>query len=188
MSRTKSVMYSLQESPFGNFAQLCIKSDDGKNSLSVLPAFGACLLDLQLGGHRVLDGYDTVNEMISYRWMKSGLLFPFANRLKNGTYIWNNDTYYFPINDAITGNALHGFGMDIPFEVIQTHIYEREAGIICRCEYNGEWAAYPFPFTLEVHYYLQAETVFHMKMRFYNDGATAIPVSLGWHPFFRLGN
>jgi aldose 1-epimerase len=182
-------MYKITKSHFGQLEQLTIQSPDGSDRFSVVPAYGNTIMDLQLAGQAdLLDVYQTEDELLHYQWMKNALLFPFPNRLKNGTYIWNNDTYYFHINDAITNNALHGFGMDKAFEVIAQRATEHSAGITCRYEYNGDLDAYPFPFTVEVDYELDGPGSFSVTMRFYNDGHTAIPVGLGWHPYFQLGD
>ncbi len=170
----------------GSFELLELRSLAGSHSMKVVPGFGATLVGLQLNGHNLLDAYTSESEMLAYKWMKSALLFPFPNRLKNGTYIWNNDTYHFHINDAITGNALHGFGMDKPFEVVQTKLNGDYASLTCRYEHNGELPAYPFPFTVEASYSFDREGAFNFQLFFYNDGPTAIPVGLGWHPYFQL--
>lgn len=180
-------MYKIIETPFDNFLKLKLESADGKDHCTLVPAFGATVIDLKLNEQVVLDTYDNADEMLAYRRMKSALLFPFPNRLKEGRYIWNNDAYQFFINDSITGNALHGFGLDKKFVIVKQESSERGCSCTCRYEYNGELPAYPFPFTMEVKYVLESEGRFFVKMSFYNDGAEAIPVGLGWHPYFKIG-
>ncbi len=181
-------MYRIVAGQFGNFEKITLESSDGQNSLSVVPAFGATLINLQLNGHSILDTYQTAEEMLAYKWMKSGVLLPFPNRLKNGRYLWNNDAYSFFINDSITGNALHGFGLDKAYELIKTQTNPQQGSITCRYEYNGDFAAYPFPFTFEIQYQLKSTGKFAIHMAFYNDGSEAIPVGLGWHPYFKIGD
>ncbi|MFK7808882.1 MAG: aldose 1-epimerase [Saprospiraceae bacterium] len=181
-------MYNLAISAFDSFQKLTLESPDGQDRFSLVPSFGATIIDLELGGQRILDTYNNEDEMQAYRRMKSALLFPFPNRLKDGRYIWNNDAYTFFINDSITNNALHGFGLDKKFEVVKQETSESHCSVACRYEYNGDLPAYPFPFTMEVLYKLKGAGKFSMTMTFYNDGAEAIPVGLGWHPYFKIGD
>lgn len=181
-------MYKITQDHFGSFEKFTLESPDGEDKFSVIPSFGATMIDLQLAGHFILEGYETVDELLAYKTFKSGVLLPFPNRLKGGRYIWNNDVYSFFINDSITGNALHGFALDKKFEAVKTEIYEDRASINCRYEYNGDIANYPFPFTFEIRFELKAAASLFISMVFYNDGSEAIPVGLGWHPYFKLGD
>jgi len=181
-------MFRVAKDHFGEFEKITLESSDGQQRLSVVPAFGATIIDLCLAGQSVLDTYQTPEEMLAYKWMKSGVLIPFPNRLKGGRYIWNNDAYSFFTNDSITGNALHGFGLDKPYELIKTDLSQDQGSLTCRYEYNGDNAGYPFPFTFEIQYKLKSSGYFSLRMTFYNDGFEAIPVGLGWHPYFQMGD
>lgn len=57
---------------------------------------------------------------ISYREsFASSILFPFANRIKDGKYVFNKVTYQTEINQVEENNALHGFVHNKEFELIK---------------------------------------------------------------------
>lgn len=181
-------MYQHRITPFGDYEKHELFSTAGGNRLALVPGFGACVLGLQLQGQSVLDGYQDPLEMNINRWAKNVLLFPFPNRLKQGRYEWEGQTYEFPINDGQTGNALHGFGMDKPMEVASVHRSAEQASISCVYRHAGRDGAFPFPFTFEAEFSLmgQASAAIHLRVR--NEGPAAMPFGMGWHPYFRLAD
>ncbi|MCB0634402.1 MAG: aldose 1-epimerase [Saprospiraceae bacterium] len=181
-------MYQHQITPFGKYEKHTLLSPDGQNRLELVPGHGACVLDLVFDGVSVLDGYRTAQEMESNRWSKNIVLFPFPNRLKEGRYEWEGTSYQFPINDAHTGNALHGFGAAKPMRVNQLDLSPEGATIGCEYRDAGEHPGYPFPFTFNIQFAIDQRNQLTVTMAFQNDGTQAIPVGLGWHPYFRLSD
>lgn len=179
-------MYRHQTSPFGRFEKHTLSKPGNNNCFSLVPAFGACLLDVQFGGISVLDGYQTPQELDINRWAKNTVLFPFPNRIKDGVYEWEGEVYQLPINDFQTNTALHGFGMDKPMEVSKVSIDENSASITCTYEDQGENPGYPFPFTFRIRFRIADDNSFETEIQFFNDYDRFIPVGLGWHPYFRL--
>jgi aldose 1-epimerase len=179
-------MYQLKISPFGNFEKYTFINTLSGNQFSILPAFGATALDIIFHKTSVLDGYRTPEDLQENKWKKSGILFPFANRLKDGRYEWQGKTYQFPINEPATGNALHGLGIERPMRVGEVRTEENLASITCSYQDAGDHPAYPFPHTVFVTFRMEEPAHFTMEMRFQNDGDTAIPVGFGWHPYFQL--
>lgn len=180
-------MFTLEKASFGKFEKLRLSQEDGRNAISLVPGHGACLLELTLGGVSVLDGYDTAGEMDLNNWSKSRFLFPFPNRLKHGTYHWNDQIYQFPINDGQTGNALHGLGMDKAFRYSHLDLQETQASIECTYKDEGKDPAYPFRYSFTARFSLQRNDQFSLEMAFQNLHTGPIPVGLGWHPYFKLG-
>lgn len=181
-------MYQLETTPFGKIEKLTFYNDASGNRFSVLPDFGGVVSDLVFRGTPVLDGYDRPEELLDPKWKKSGVLFPFANRLKDGRYEWRGKTYQFPINDPSTGNALHGLSKEQPMKVVEIRTEENCAVITVTYAEQGQSPAYPFPFTLLVTYTIEEPAHFKVDMRFRNDGDEDIPVGLGLHPYFKLAD
>ena len=179
-------MYQHNTSPFGQFTQHTIQDEAGLNRLTVVPGFGTCMLDLTLSGVPLLDAYETPLDMDINRWGKNVLLFPFPNRLKEGTYTWGGETYHFFINDAITNNALHGLGMNSPMVFSKADLQENKASISCVYDYAGDNAGYPFPFHFSVNFQIEKGRLFNGTFVFKNKSDQSIPVGLGWHPYFKL--
>jgi len=173
-------MYQLEKTPFGPLEKWRIWNEKSGNTFSIVPGHGACLLDLEIGEKSIIESTKTPGELMANRWMKSALLVPFPNRLKRGTYNWDNKKYRLFLNDSITQNALHGFLMHQKMNVTATDLSKDHASITCSYEYDAHVEGYPFPFLFEV------TNSFEVKFRFQNRGAQGIPVGFGWHPYFQL--
>lgn len=179
-------MFDYSKSAFGKFKRYSLHNSRTKTGFSVVPGRGATLLDLTFGGQNVLDGYAQPEELDSMAWMKNVILYPFPNRLNAGRYSWAGKPQQFSVNDATTGNALHGFGAFQKFEVTRLLLTEVAAEITCRYADAGKNTGYPFPTTLEVTYGISDNHRFRVEFSVLNRHTEAIPVGLGWHPYFRL--
>jgi len=166
--------------------KLRIWNEKSGNSFSIVPAHGSCLLNLQIGGKSIIEGFKTPAEVLANHWMKSALLAPFPNRLKGGTYEWEGKHYRFFMNDSVSQNALHGFLMHQKMEITEIDLTDSHAAVTCAYEYDRQVKGYPFPFYFEVTYTMKEPNTFEVKMSFRNRGAQAIPIGLGWHPYFQL--
>ena len=179
-------MYRHYTTPFGKYQKHSLADETAGNLIELAPGFGSCVLNIELQGQPLLDGYTSAEEMAINRWAKNVLLFPFPNRLRNGRYSWEGREYQFPVNDGQTGNALHGFGMDKPMEVDKVETTEKEASIRCVYAYDGSRASYPFPFTFEASFRISTPASVEIKLRVQNNGSTSLPFGMGWHPYFQL--
>jgi len=178
-------MFDLNEIElFGNPA-VRISNGEG-NAMTIIPSAGAHLQSLVLNGIETLDGFQSRVELEENAWGKSGLLFPFPNRLRNGKYAFNGREYHFPINDAQHQNALHGFGMQRTFQVKDVVLSESEAKVILSNYYDKEFDYYPWKIETEVIYCLLNSSKLEFQMKIINHSDEAIPVGMGWHPYFCL--
>ena len=182
----KRTMYTHRIEPFGKFEKHILQNDNG-DALEMTPQYGACLLDLRFDGMSVLDGYRTPEELIENKWSKNVVLVPFPNRLRDGRFEHLGKTYQFDINNAATGNAIHGFGKDAPMTVKKVKVSENEASICCIWQYDGSREAFPFRFTFETTMILRGGN-FEMEMKIRNDNQVPMPAGLGWHPYFRMAD
>lgn len=179
-------MFHYQTRPFGTF-EIHELSDGKGNQLSIVPEFGACVTMLRLQGKPLLDCYQTAEEMRINRWMKNVFIFPFPNRLKDGIYTWQGHDYVFPINDTVTGTALHGFPAEQqPMQLIDVETAAHQAAMTCVFDYDGHQPAYPFPFSLTVRFELDDAGHFSIESSILNQHHEAIPFGLGWHPYYKL--
>ncbi|MEZ5043937.1 MAG: aldose 1-epimerase [Saprospiraceae bacterium] len=179
-------MFKAVKEAFGKFQQVTVKDEESGNAMRLVPEHGACLLDLKLNGTAVIDGYQTPMELDFNNWCKNRLLFPFPNRLKHGTYHWEDHIYQFPINDEQTGNALHGHGMEKPFRYTQLSIEKDKALVECSFKNQGDDPAYPFRYSINVSYEISIHHSFVIQLTFQNLHTRPIPVGIGWHPYFKL--
>jgi aldose 1-epimerase len=181
-------MYEHRTAEFGPYTQHEIVHEQRGNRIVLLPDYSACVLSLSLNGKEIIDGYQKPLEVDLNRWFKNLPLFPFPNRLDQGQYTWEGKTYQFAINDVQTGTALHGFSANKRMEVAAVELEDSRASILCRYVYEGKNPGYPFPFTFDILFQISDEEGCTVELSASNDGDTAMPIGLGWHPYFQLGN
>lgn len=180
-------MYEYEKDEFGGKERYRVFDAERGNSMTVIPEHGGHLQEVVLGGLSVVDGFETVEEMEANFKSKSAVLYPFPNRLKNGTYEFDGNTYQLPINSPSTGNAIHGIGRKVAMKVHSIELGEDEADVHLRYEYAGDNPGYPFAFAFSLSFYFRANGHFDVSFGLHNFCNVSIPVGLGWHPYFKLG-
>ncbi len=159
----------------------------------IFPACGgilnALVLQMPQGLFNVIDGFTNqadfiVNNSSSF---KSNILFPFPNRIRQGTYTFENKTYTLPINFAAEQNAIHGLTYDKEFTIHRTHEDQNHAALQLAYSYTGDIAGFPFPFAISVTYTLSAHGLtIHTECT--NIGTRAFPFGFGWHHYFKVSD
>lgn len=180
-------MFRLEESDFGIDRRFRFHHPDIGHGFDVVPAVAATVTQIRFSGTNVIDGYETPDELHAGKWGKCAILFPFPNRLRDGRYVWHNRDYAFPINNASTNNAIHGFVRHESFHVERIELTRHRASITSRFVADGNNPAYPFRFTLDVTFAMTVRSEFTATFSVTNQHSESIPVGLGWHPYFRLG-
>lgn len=117
----------------------------------------------------------------------SSILFPFANRIKDGKYTFKGKHFQFPINVAEENNALHGLVFNKTFSLVESHLNKNSAKIIL--EYNEKDKAICFPFTYNLQLiYTFTEGEINLEMKVKNTSSSSFPFTVGWHPYFYTNN
>ena len=80
---------------------------------------GGSLQELVLNNQHIIKDLSPLTYKNTYA---SSILFPFANRIKDGTYEFDGNTYQFEINEKKLNNALHGLVYNKTFEVIDDQV------------------------------------------------------------------
>lgn len=144
-------------------------------------------IDTENGGaisKLVLEGFDLIKyplkEGDNQKGYPSALLFPFPNRVKDGTYTFDGQTYQLDINEKELNNAIHGLVAFQPFSVIETDF---KSSMKLGFKYGGENPGYPFPYNFEVSYKLKSNKL-SMTISATNEGTENMPCGFGWHPYF----
>ncbi len=177
-------MYEQKTEKLGNTTVLKFFNAQTGNSFELVPQHGACLLQVTMNKTPLLDGYQNESELLSNFYYKNTLLAPFPNRIKDGKYSFEGNTYEFPINDKERHNALHGFVTNRVFKVEDVNLGET-CSVRLRYDYDGQLTYYPFSFSLIINY-LQTQDDFTIEMICQNTDKQNIPMGLGWHPYLRL--
>ncbi|MDF2963250.1 MAG: aldose epimerase [Paenibacillus sp.] len=159
----------------------------GQYEAAVLPAVGANLIAFR----------DTKNE---YQFLREPsademadfkerpfvhgipVLFP-PNRYEDGKFPWDGKCYQFPVNEAATGNHLHGFVHNIPWTVEHHGADETESRVTLTLTVREGHSVYqyiPHPFTIKLKYTLSESGLLqHVMVR--NDGKDKMPCLLAFH-------
>ncbi|MDH5610799.1 MAG: hypothetical protein OEY56_15085 [Cyclobacteriaceae bacterium] len=155
------------------------------NKIAEILYRGATLNFLSLSGQPVIAGYDLASQQ-PFVGAKSAILFPFPNRIDTGSFQFNGNHYQFPINEPGRQNAIHGFLMDMDFQLVEEQVAEEETIVVMGCMYDGKLPYFPFPFYFTVQYSFSNES-FAVDFAIQNTGQASMPMGLGWHPYFTLG-
>ncbi|MFH6772881.1 aldose 1-epimerase [Gaetbulibacter aestuarii] len=145
---------------------------------------GASLQELSLNNLTLIENLEPLAYSDVYA---SSLLFPFANRIRDGLYKFQGKTYQFPINESGNNNALHGLVFNKTFTV--SNITESENSVIAVLEYteSNPPESFPFQYKIELKYTLTT-TELSLKVSIKNLSDKTFPFTLGWHPYFITEN
>ncbi|UMB55326.1 aldose 1-epimerase [Lutibacter sp. A64] len=156
---------------------------------SIFPNLGASLQKLNCNNIELIDGISPdSNGLETYKSKyNSAILFPFPNRITNGTYQFENKNYSLEINEIALNNRLHGLVFNQSFSIKEQIVTEKNAKIVFNYKYNGDIAGFPFPYNLELTYTFTKDNV-NLNFEVLNEGKTAFPFGFGWHPYFKVSN
>lgn len=114
------------------------------------------------------------------------ILLPFNDRIPGGRYRWNGEEYRFPPNDPDSGDAIHGLLYAMPLEVEAADCGEAAArAVLTRSICPADAPGYPFSLFVRITSCLLPGS-FELNIEVRNTGRRPAPLTLGWHPYFRL--
>ncbi len=145
---------------------------------------GASLQKLKLSNTTIIEDLSPLDYSNTYA---SSILFPFANRIKDGKYNFNGNDFEFPVNVKEENNALHGLVFDKTFELINTELNEQSATIVLEYEKKTESVGFPYSFTIQLVYCFTEDNM-SLEINVKNTDTKAFPFTLGWHPYFSSSN
>jgi aldose 1-epimerase len=166
--------------------------DDSGASAAVLPSYGFNLFDLRLpvaGEPRrvVVAADDFADNPHSPGGNGIPILFPFPNRIRDGKYTFGGRSYRLPANNG--PNAIHGFAIDAPWEVVE-HVANAQGAFI-----TGRYhllmhsptmrPLWPADAVLQIRYGLAGRKL-ELTASVSNPSADDLPYGFGIHPYFRL--
>lgn len=145
---------------------------------------GASLQELILDGHPLIKDLSPLTYSSTYA---SSILFPFANRIKDGTYTCNGKRFQFEINQKEENNALHGLVYNKTFKLIEQKATEEKA--IVKLLYNETDHSVGFPYTYSIQLiYTFTKNSIDLHVSIENTGTKTFPFTIGWHPYFLSDN
>ncbi|MCY3742610.1 MAG: aldose 1-epimerase [Candidatus Poribacteria bacterium] len=115
------------------------------------------------------------------------ILFPFPNRIRNGTWQFEGETYQFDKSPE-SPTTIHGLLLNQPYQVESHTADENGATLVCSLnsqDFPEVVRQYPFPFKIEITYTLK-DTVLTMETSIKNIGDRNMPMGFGIHPYFSV--
>ncbi|GGG25762.1 aldose 1-epimerase [Paenibacillus abyssi] len=110
------------------------------------------------------------------------VLFP-PNRYEDGRFPWNGSTLQFPVNEEATGNHLHGFLHNIPWQVEEYGQSMLESYVTVSVTIDKDHPVYehfPFSFTIQLRYGLSGDGL-SQRVMVRNNGEADLPCLLAFH-------
>lgn len=141
---------------------------------------GANLQELTLNNHTLIEDLKPLSYSNTYA---SSILFPFANRIKDGAYTFQNNAHQFNINEVDKNNALHGLVYNKKFEVLDLKSNESFASVKFIYTEHNQSIGFPFEYSIQLEYIL-SESTLNLKVNITNTSTKSFPFTLGWHPYF----
>jgi aldose 1-epimerase len=175
----------------GDIVQL--KDASAQTLVSITPAVGNIAFEMTVKGQNVLHWPYESLEAFKAKPAMAGIPFvgPWANRLDETAFFANGKRHAF---DMQLGNVrgpipIHGFMTTTNrWEVVEVKSDAQAAWVTSRLDFSREpdWMKqWPFAHTIEMTYRLQ-QGVLEVLTKITNTGTEAMPVSIGFHPYFRL--
>lgn len=113
----------------------------------------------------------------------SSILFPFANRIKDGTYTYKGQEFKFKCNEANLNNALHGLVFNKTFHLVESDADANGAALVLKYEETSKIEAFPYLYTVLLKFVFTNDGLI-LQMKVENNDVNGFPFTLGWHPYF----
>lgn len=184
-------MFKIVQDEYVDLRAIQIINQETGDELIVSTDAGATVLDLKLSYkgklYNIFAGFQSIEEVQSFKGFKGAILFPFPNRIKGGKYTFKGETYSFPVNEPQRGNAIHGLVYDRAFVIHDQYVKDDRAVLELQYGYEENHAeSYPFPYTLRVKYELTATEGLICTATVVNRSDDEMPFGFGWHPYFKF--
>ncbi|MEL7083567.1 MAG: aldose epimerase [Cyanobacteria bacterium P01_A01_bin.3] len=147
--------------------------------VTVVPERGGIITGIQIGDRQLLylDRERFANPELSVRG-GIPILFPICGNLPGDRYVWKGQEYTLP---------QHGFGRNLPWTVVSSST-EGAASLTLTLTHTPETlTVYPFQFELKFTY-RWAGTSLIVEQQFHNHSADVMPMSIGFHPYYSVGD
>lgn len=145
---------------------------------------GASLQELTLNSIPIIQDLSPLPYSTTYA---SSILFPFANRIKDGAYSFNGKDYTFEINQMEENNALHGLVYNKTFTIIHQECESDSASVTLQYQENHESIGFPYNYCIQLQYIFTKDGL-DLKLIVSNTDSKTFPFTLGWHPYFVSDN
>lgn len=171
----------IKDSPF-NHVKLVNTNNNSYAKLSLNN--GASLQELVINNTVIIEDLSPLEYTDTYA---SSILFPFANRVKDGIYSFNEKDYQLDINEKKKNNALHGLVYNKTFKILNHSATANEASITLEYEELNESQGFPYTYIIQLEYTLKNDGL-KLNVKVKNTDSKTFPFTIGWHPYFISDN
>lgn len=173
-------MYKIEHLQDRQLSQVKLVNSNNSSFAIISLNLGASLHELIINNTTVIEDLAPLKYSDTYA---SSILFPFANRIKDGSYSFDNKEYQLEINQKEENNALHGLVYNKTFKILNKDVSDNKASI--KLEYNevNESKGFPFTYAIQLQYTL-TEDALTLTVSVENTDSKSFPFTLGWHPYF----
>lgn len=177
-------MYTVREIETADLKFIELTSSDRNSKATICLNQGGRLSSFKFENIQILAKYDVSTYKDNYA---SAILFPFANRIKDGEYRFNDSNYQLDCNEVDKNNALHGLVYNKTFVCNDKKTTSESAYATIQYKDEGNSKGFPYKFNIELTYLLD-ESGLNLSVKVINKDKTAFPFTLGWHPYFMSAN
>lgn len=169
---------SNEASPTG--AQINLERGDGDATVrATVTGIGAGLRALSVGGIDIVQGFAADAEV---PYCAGQVLIPWPNRVRDGKWSHAGHDLQLPINEPALSNAIHGFLLKEPHEVV-----EATSDTVTLHATIAASDGYPWELSVDTRYALTDAGV-AITHRITNNAVTPAPAAVGSHPYPRIGD
>jgi aldose 1-epimerase len=158
----------------------------------IIPDAGAILnaFRIRKGSHslNVVEGYLSMQDWNENKTkgFRSAKMSPYVCRVADSTYRWEGKVHHLN-KFMLNGIAIHGVLYDAAFQVAETRAGNDYAEVELKYMYRHDDPGYPFDYDCLIKYRLEKDNTLTLSTLVHNHDKQPIPVSDGWHPYFRFG-
>ena len=147
--------------------------------VTVVPERGGIVTGIQVGDRQLLylDRERFANPELSVRG-GIPILFPICGNLPGNCYIWKGKEYTLP---------QHGFARNLPWKHASSSVKDAASLTLSLTHTPDTLKVYPFQFDLQFTYRWVGTTL-TIDQQFQNRSDEVMPMSIGFHPYFSVGD
>jgi aldose 1-epimerase len=175
-------VYTINHNKEANILE--VKNSDNSVFGKIYLNLGASLQELTLAGKSIIQDLSPLTYNSTYA---SSILFPFANRIKDGHYSFDNESFQLDKNQKEEQNALHGYVYDKTFKVIKKEASAETAKITLEYTELSKTTGFPYTYSIQVTYIFNNDTL-SLQLNVKNTDDKTFPFTMGWHPYFISDN
>ncbi|WP_052158250.1 aldose 1-epimerase [Lacinutrix jangbogonensis] len=177
-------MYTVTQIKINKRSFIALSNATKTSKAKICLSQGGRLSNLVFENIQILANLETSTYKNNYA---SAILFPFANRIKDGEYTFKNSKYKLDCNEKDKNNAIHGLVYDKTFTCTNKATTSDYGSVTLQYKNKSKLEGFPFKFNIELTYTL-SKCGITLSIKVVNKSKKPFPFTLGWHPYFNSLN